>query len=186
MITQVFTNRTGNNLNRRKIKIISQSADEIIADIELADEPDENSEGTVFNAELMNSFKDTINVSEEKAIEAHNAANEALTKANEALQQVVEKQGTKVFVGGEYKSTFDADSKVQKVEFDEFKTNNTQDLASLQSDLMNQIESLRTQVSSLNTEIQNKILQLQTELSNMKNGTSVFTLLKANTIDLVD
>ena len=138
-----FTNRkrqTGKE-NRRTIKIYSQTADTIEADILEVDgnviEP-----GKAIDADVMNRFQDTIVLAEENSVTAKSTsetarsvaqtadtnANAALTNsqtaidiantakatADEALQQVVEKQGTKVYVAGEYVSTFDADTKLDK------------------------------------------------------------------------
>lgn len=54
----VLQDRQGSNLNRKKIKIISQAGDEIIANIERADSP--TVEGTKLNAGIMNQFQKEI------------------------------------------------------------------------------------------------------------------------------
>ena len=84
-----FKDRVSNTPNRRKIKIISQTADEIIADIEMADNPTES--GTAINAEMLNNIQDI---------------------AYEALNQVTQKQGTIVQENGAYVNTFYADKKL--------------------------------------------------------------------------
>ena len=86
---QIFVDRVSATPNRRKIKIISQTADEIIADIEMADNPTES--GTAINAEMLNNIQDI---------------------AYEALNQVTQKQGTIVQENGAYVNTFYADKKL--------------------------------------------------------------------------
>ena len=85
----IFKDRQGENLNRRKIKIISQSATEILADIERADTVTE--EGTPINASVFNNFQsqlDSMNNSITTAVDysdiAVSNANTAYTTANEA------------------------------------------------------------------------------------------------------
>lgn len=72
----IFKDRTGTNLNRKKITIISQTPTEIIADIERADNPIE--EGTTINASVFTAFQENIN-------SANATANSALETANSAL-----------------------------------------------------------------------------------------------------
>lgn len=54
----VYTNRVSAHPNRRKLKKISETASEMIVDIEYADEA--TSEGTKINADLLNSFETKI------------------------------------------------------------------------------------------------------------------------------
>ena len=54
----VYTNRVSAHPNRRKLKKISETASEMIVDIEYAD--DATSEGTKINADLLNSFETKI------------------------------------------------------------------------------------------------------------------------------
>ena len=77
-----FQDRTGTNLNRKKIKIISQTPSEIIADIERADNP--ITEGTKINAAVFNTFQDNINTALANSSSANQNAATALTKATEA------------------------------------------------------------------------------------------------------
>ena len=72
----IFQDRQGTNLNRKKIKIISQTKDEIIADIERADTVTQ--EGTIINAQVFNQFQESINA-------ANTAANNAVTNSNSAI-----------------------------------------------------------------------------------------------------
>jgi hypothetical protein len=53
-----FVNRQGTNLNRKRLRIISQSANEIIADVERADTP--TVEGTPISASNLNQLKQDI------------------------------------------------------------------------------------------------------------------------------
>lgn len=78
----IFKDRTGTNLNRKKITIISQTPTEIIADIERADNPIE--EGTTINASVFNSFQDNINTAIDTANSALESSNTATTTANSA------------------------------------------------------------------------------------------------------
>ena len=86
---KVFKNRISSTPNRRKIKIINQTADEILADIEMADNPTE--EGTVINAEILNNLQDV---------------------AYDALNQVTNKMGSVVNENGSPVNSFDADKKL--------------------------------------------------------------------------
>ena len=88
--------------NRRRIKIVSQTADEIIADIEYADNATEN--GTPINAEKMNKIRTAVMTAENNssqavmtaennssqavmaASSANTTAGNADTKANQALE----------------------------------------------------------------------------------------------------
>lgn len=78
MSNMVFKDRESQNPNRRKLKIVSQGPNEIIADIERADTVT-GSEGTPINAKLLNDWNAVISTSE-------NNASNALTKANKAIE----------------------------------------------------------------------------------------------------
>ena len=135
-----FKDRQGQNLNRKKIKIISQSPTEIIADIERYDTVTE--EGTQINAEVLNTFQaqidqagyeassalSIVNVANNKSDEAKINASEALTKAKTALtnsetalnkatqvENSLADRGATVYVGNEAKASiqFDADPQTQ-------------------------------------------------------------------------
>ena len=135
-----FKDRQGQNLNRKKIKIISQTPTEIIADIERYDDATE--EGTLINANVFNTFQaqidqasikassalSNVNDANNKSDEAKINANEALTKAKTALsnsetainkasqlENALADRGATVYVGEEAKSTiyFDADPQIQ-------------------------------------------------------------------------
>lgn len=138
MSLEEFKDRISENPNRRKIKIVSQTADEIIADIEYADNASQ--EGTPVNAAKLNEIRTAVTNAENNSSQAlttasgasatagdadvkagqaltnsQNAvttANNAYSKADEALTQVVNMQGTKVKVNGSIVSEFDADTKV--------------------------------------------------------------------------
>ena len=79
----IFQDRQGLNLNRKKIKIISQAGDEIIADIERADSP--TVEGTKLNAVIMNQFQKEIDDANTKSNSAVNTATTASAYANNAV-----------------------------------------------------------------------------------------------------
>lgn len=73
-----FTNRTGQNLNRKKIIIINQTPNEIIADIERADTVTE--EGTPINATIFNKFQEEINSANLKSEEARTKSNDTSSR----------------------------------------------------------------------------------------------------------
>lgn len=146
-----FQDRVGEDLKRKRITIISQSADTIIADVEPANLPIQ--EGTTINAAIMNKFQDAIAVAETNAIEAKESSSNALiaagqanenastslsnsqialstaanaeTKALEAFNHITDAQGTKVTIEGEFVSTFNADSKVNQSDLSNYLTSNT-------------------------------------------------------------
>ncbi len=109
----IFEDRVSSTPNRKILKIVSQSADTIIADIENADTPEKV--GTPLNAELLNKFKRTVVDSEKNSKDALLQASEALTTA-EAAKRLAEREGTRVTVGGEFVETFNADTKADKTE----------------------------------------------------------------------
>lgn len=106
-----FKDRKAKNPNKRRITILEQNSNEIIANIEpVAEEIEE--EGTVFNAALMNKFQDSIIQSETDSETALRIANEAKAQSQEAYNHVVSMQGTRVTENGSFVANFDADKKV--------------------------------------------------------------------------
>lgn len=79
----LFKDRAGTNLNRKRIKIITQTPTEIIADVERADNVTE--EGTTINAAVFNTFQSSIDTAVSSAISAVTTANQANTNANNAV-----------------------------------------------------------------------------------------------------
>lgn len=77
-----FIDRKGTNLNRKKLKIISQTPTEIIADIERFDNVTE--EGTQINAEVFNKFQEEIKNANTKSGSAETIASSANTTAENA------------------------------------------------------------------------------------------------------
>lgn len=77
-----FKNREGTNLNRKKLKIISQSPTEMYVLME--ENADITQEGTPLNAEVFNEFQQTIDTSKNQSTSAVSVANNALDIANEA------------------------------------------------------------------------------------------------------
>ena len=61
----IFQNRQGSNLNRKRLRIVSQTAEEIIADVERADSP--TVEGTPIDASVMNQFQSEIDTANSNA-----------------------------------------------------------------------------------------------------------------------
>lgn len=80
-----FKDRQGNHLNRKKLKIISQSPTEMIVDMERYDNATE--EGTQINAQVFNNFQSEINSSNAKADSAVSTATTSNTTANTANQK---------------------------------------------------------------------------------------------------
>lgn len=98
-----FEDRIPTHPGRKKLTIVSQTADTMIVDETLADAPTQ--EGTKINANVMTKLQqgiiDAIAKSDNAVTTANNAtqtASFAEEKALEALDQVVEKMGTKVFI----------------------------------------------------------------------------------------
>lgn len=79
----VFNDRESQNPNRRKLKIVSQSPNEIIADIERADTVI-GAEGTPINAKLLNDWNAVITTAENNATSAVVKADSAVSMANTA------------------------------------------------------------------------------------------------------
>ena len=78
-----FENRQGTNLNRKRIKIISQTPTEIIADIERADNP--TVEGTDINATVFNNFQNEINTAKANSVNSISIANNASSNSSTAI-----------------------------------------------------------------------------------------------------
>lgn len=108
---QEFKDRESRNPNKRRITILEQNSNEMIANIEpVAEEIIE--EGTQFNAELMGKFQESIIQSETDSGEALKIANEAKAQSQEAYNHVVSVQGTKITENGVFVASFDADKKL--------------------------------------------------------------------------
>lgn len=78
-----FSDRVSTNTSRRKLKIVSQTDSEVVADIERADENILN-EGTPITAEALNAFDLRIETSETNAINAVTNAKTAVNTATSA------------------------------------------------------------------------------------------------------
>lgn len=79
-----FQNRTGSNLNRKKLTIISQTANEMIVDVERADTVEQQNQGTVISATVMNDFEDRMSSAETNSSTALSNANSALSASSSA------------------------------------------------------------------------------------------------------
>ncbi len=107
---QEFKDRDAMNPNKRRITILEQNANEIIANIEpVAEEITE--EGTPLNADLMKKFQNSI-------VQSETDSAEALRIAKDVRDAVQDGQGTTVFVNGEYAPTFNANLKADKTTTD--------------------------------------------------------------------
>ena len=123
-----FKNHGLQNPQRKRIKIIEQSPEEIIADVLYFEEISDNAvQGSIFNAETMNAFDDQITASNTKAETANkkaetaiSIANQAISRAEQAEEQIILKQGTKVLVNNEYKLEFNADEKADKTQLNDY------------------------------------------------------------------
>lgn len=70
-----FKDRKGKNLNRKKLKIISQTPTELVVDMERFDEVEE--EGTKIDASVFNTFQSEISISNNNSSNAISIANSA-------------------------------------------------------------------------------------------------------------
>ncbi len=93
-----FKNRKGQNPNRRKLTILEQRGNEIIADIELADNPKPGDEGTPLNAELFSNFERKVDDFTSRAHTALEQSIEAINKINK-LESDVADRGATIYVG---------------------------------------------------------------------------------------
>lgn len=91
-----FKDRQATFPNRKKLTIISQSPNEIIADVERFDNA--SVLGTKINAEVFNDLQQQINTANTNADEANTIANQALKKVNE-LEDVIADRGATVLFG---------------------------------------------------------------------------------------
>ena len=83
MKTFNFENRDSEYPGRKKLKIVSQTADTMVVDVEFADGP--RVEGTAINAEIMQEFQKGIVDANANASEALSVAHSANTKSQTAL-----------------------------------------------------------------------------------------------------
>jgi len=113
METPRFKNRISTHPNRKKLTIIDQNINELIVDVEYADQPTE--EGSPLNAEVFNEFYESLTNSVNNSNTALNTAQIAITNANEAFNKVVNMMGTTVYVGGSHVSEFNADTKADVI-----------------------------------------------------------------------
>ena len=81
----IFKDRVGQYPNRKKITILEQHANEIIANVELNDVPLTGNEGTPINADVMNKFQDEIIRAGENSDTALNKSTTALSNSETAL-----------------------------------------------------------------------------------------------------
>lgn len=163
-----FKNRKSQYENRKKITIVKQSANEIVADI-VADEGVVEEAGTAITAEVMNEIitnvnnsvqesgeaKQTANIAKTTADEAKTESGEvkqlaqtaltnsqtALEKANAVEQQVVQGLGTIVTVGGQNQQTFNADSKADATALSNEITARQESYSQLSSELTSEKQS---------------------------------------------
>lgn len=163
-----FKNRKSQYPNRRKITIVKQNANEMVADI-VADEGLIEEAGTAVTAEIMNQIITNVNSSVQESGEAKQTANiakttadeaktesgeakqlaqtalnnsqTALEKANAVEQQVVQGLGTIVTVGGQNQQTFNADSKADATALSNEITARQESCSQLSSELTSEKQS---------------------------------------------
>ncbi len=112
-----FTNLEGNNLNRRKITVLKQNGNEILADIEFAGEV--NNEATPITAEIMEEFQSNINNALSKSEDAINQFSKVQKLEEDILRQVEEKLGSVVYEKDVAVPTFNADTKLNVAQGEE-------------------------------------------------------------------
>ena len=84
-MSNLYKNRIGNNLNRRKLTIVSQTPNEMIVDVERADSIEQGNEGTPITASTLNSFEDRIATAESNSSVALSNASTALSNSTSAV-----------------------------------------------------------------------------------------------------
>ena len=131
MTIQEFSDRKSQYPNRRKLKIITQTADEIIADIEYADTPSQD--GTPINATILNQIAKAAVDAGQKADGAQTTADQAKDTADKAWNHVINEWGTKVEVAGDPVPVFDADLKVDVSNYETDKINLNARLTNLEA-----------------------------------------------------
>ena len=80
-----FKDRKGKNLNRKKLKIISQTPTELVVDMERFDEVEE--EGTKIDASVFNTFQSEISISNNNSSNAISIANSAKNESSQAKEE---------------------------------------------------------------------------------------------------
>lgn len=191
-----FKNRKSQYPNRRKITIVKQSANEMVADI-VADEGLVEEAGTAITAEIMNQIITNVNSSVQESGEAKQTANiakttadeaktesgeakqlaqtalnnsqTALEKANAVERQVVQGLGTIVTVGGQNQQTFNADSKADATALSNEITARQESCNQLSSELTSEKQSRQGADDLLSQRIEN----LTQGLSNSVNTNKV-------------
>lgn len=121
--------RMSTNPNRKKIKIISQTPNEIIADIERADSPSQT--GTPINSNLINNI---------------------ISEVNSLKNQIGNKMGTSLYKGEESYSTYNLDLLTSKTDFNNLTTvvnNNSTNITTLS----NTASNLTTNISEINNKL---------------------------------
>ncbi len=92
-----FKDRIGKYPNRRKITILEQRGNEIVADIELKDEPDVGDEGTALDAATLNSFQSKIDNALSGSIKAVEDSTYARNLADEVAANLADR-GASIYV----------------------------------------------------------------------------------------
>ncbi len=157
--SNLFQNRSGTNLNRRKLTIISQSANEMIVDMERADNVQTGNEGTTLNADVMNALDDRITAAENNSSTALSTANAANTKALYVESQLADRGATIKFNGvTQTEVNFLSDPQTQIDTKTNVKVNNAHvNEVSFSSDPQTQITNLSSSVNTLVTQMSNTL-----------------------------
>ncbi len=146
-----FIDSTGANLNRRKLKIVSQTPDEIIVDIERCDTS--TVDGTPLNATTLNNKFNEI----ESALTAHEFG--SVVKVNNAkVDEVTFNSNPQEQITNEVNARTEADSNLQAQLTSEVNTRTSAD-----SNLQSQITSEINTRTNLTTSLQNQITNLSNE-----------------------
>ena len=172
-----FFDREGQNLNRRKLKIVSQTPDEIIVDIERCDTS--TVDGTPLNATTLNNKFDEI----ESALTAHEFG--SVVKVNNAkVDEVTFNSNPQEQITNEVNARTEADSNLQAQLTSEVNTRTSAD-----SNLQSQITSEINTRTNLTTSLQNQITNLNNEAVKLSetqtiNGPKTFDSITCNSLNV--
>ena len=139
-----FKNRTGKNLNRRKLTILSQEDNEMIVDVSFAGTIE--NEGSKITAEFLNEWEDSINNSNQKSTQAVQTANSALTKANET-------HANEIAFENSMTNSFNTLSTTNSANISQFKNDINLDLSSFKNQIQNSVTNLASQVNGFETQM---------------------------------
>lgn len=176
-----FVDRISSYPNRRKIKIINQTPTEIIADVEMQDNP--SVVGTPISASVLNQWNDDVNqafrdasVAKTNSENAIITSNNAETKADSAVQTASEAVAT---ANNALEKALDVETKLADRGATVYVAAQAVSSVSFDSDPQEQLNSLSANIDTNNTNINNANIQIDTKLtkdfSTFANKTSLDT-----------